>query len=143
MPDLRIGADLDLISTQSTRLGLDMDICPNRPFFVSATSSLGLEADVDPRLRTAGIHLAYNSPDCGTLGWSFEGRARREISVKNTKITELDLAIGVKSPETVLGTLSLRGGWRYSNILLINKPHETKIHLSAWLGDSYILLTDP
>ncbi len=134
-PNVRFGADLELVLTRSTRFGVDLDFYPDRPRFSSDVGPLGLVELETPRASSVGIHLAYNSPECGTLGWSFEGRARHDFRNSRTGLRELDLALGIKSPETALGTLSLRGGWRYTNIIMITNSIEANIHWSAIFGE--------
>ncbi len=141
-PRLRVGAGFDLILTRCTRFGVDTDYYPKKPSFASPTGPLEpVSVTFDsPRPVSIGVHLAYNSPDCGTVGWSFDGRVRHSFlpvfSVgSETRFTELELAIGLKSPELVTGTVSVRSGWRYRDIVMISDPFEAHIRWSALFGE--------
>ncbi|MEW6350649.1 MAG: hypothetical protein AB1646_16430 [Thermodesulfobacteriota bacterium] len=129
-PGFRVGAEVDLVSSASTRFGVDMDFYTSRPSFGPVVTDVGSAIIVGPRPVTAGVYLCYNPADCGTVGWSLEARARRSTRT-GTRINELELAVGLKSPEMVLGTVSVRGGIRYTDMSLVSDPFEANVQ---WLG---------
>jgi hypothetical protein len=47
----------------------------------------------------------------------------------------VDLAGGVKTPETVLGSVALRGGWRYTTVELANAGYDVNLNWSAIFGE--------
>jgi hypothetical protein len=137
-PAFYYGFDFDLYNTPSVRFGLDMDFYPERPTFSSGplpgivpvtSASIGA-----PRPSTAGVHLVWNPINCGSLQWSFETRARRSLRT-GSKIDEVEAATGFLSPNTVLGVVGLRGGYRYTNLELQGDRFNAKAHWSAWFGE--------
>jgi hypothetical protein len=137
-PGFYYGFDFDLYNTSSVRFGLDMDFYPERPTFnvrqlpgIVPATSISIAA---PRPSTAGVHLVWNPINCGTLQWSFETRARRSLRT-GSKIDEVEVATGFLSPQTVLGVVGLRGGYKYTNLELQGDRFDAKAHWSAWFGD--------
>lgn len=114
-PDVRIGGDLDLYERDGLRFGVDLDFSWQRPTFSFAGPAIGNGLIEWPRPVTVGLHLAYNPPKIGTVSSSFELRYRRPIRT-GTRIQEFDIAGGISMPRTVLGTSTLRGGWRYTSM---------------------------
>ena len=134
-PEFRLGGDLDLISTPSARLGVDIDFSLKHPFFEASSPALGVVAFQASRVETVGGHLAYNSPDCGTIGWSLEARARRYIKKRGTNLKEVELALGLR-PRKRFGTVSFRGGFRYTSVSLepglFRFPHNGMPSSAKW-----------
>ena len=129
-PEFHLGGDLDLMYTEPIRLGLDMDFYVARPEFRLEDPVLGAINIAAPRPATVGGHIVLNPVSIGRLSVSMEVRARRSIRT-GTRINEYEIAAGLKTPETVLGTVALRGGFRYSDIGL---EHEN-IHVDVqWKG---------
>jgi hypothetical protein len=137
-PEFHYGFDFDLYNTPCVRFGLDMDFYPRQPTFsvrqlpgIVAATSVSIVA---PRPVTAGLYFVYNPINIGSLQWSFETRARRSVRT-GTKIDEVEVATGVLTPETVLGEIGLRGGYRYTKLELQSDPYVTKARWSAWFGE--------
>jgi hypothetical protein len=137
-PGFYYGFDFDLYNTPTVRFGLDMDFYLERPTFtvgplpgVVPATSVNIAA---PRPSTAGVHLVWNPINCGSLQWSFETRARRSLRT-GSRIDEVEVATGLLSPNTVLGVVGLRGGYRYTNLELQGGQFVTKAHWSAWFGE--------
>ncbi|HMK34394.1 MAG TPA: hypothetical protein VK463_04950 [Desulfomonilaceae bacterium] len=133
-PNFHYGFDFDLLSAPCMRFGVNMDFYPTRPQFAVATTPFGPLSIVAPRPVTAGIQLVWNPLNWGTLSWSFEARARRSLRT-GSRIDEAEVATGVLSPQTVLGIVGLRGGWRYTNLQLQQDLFEVNTQWSGFFAD--------
>lgn len=117
-PVFRMGLDVDLYGDASFRVGLNCDINWDEPIFsVAAIPGRGALQIQWDRPVTAGLHAAYNPFGYGGLAISCETRVRLPIT-SDSRITEFEIAVGVRGPATLLGATSLRGGWRYTSIEL-------------------------
>jgi len=129
-PQFRLGADVDLFSRNGFRLGANLDGNLNHPVFTYSHPGHDPERVSLARPVTAGVHLAYNPFGTGGLSPSFETRARWPLR-QYSRLTEYEIAAGLKTPQTVLGRGALRGGWRYTEI----ECRERQKELSAkWSG---------
>lgn len=133
-PEFRLGGELDLWYTEPIRFGFDMDFYATRPSFKLDDPVLGRIFIESPRPATVGAHIALNPVSIGRLSVSMEGRARRCIRT-GTRINEYEIAAGLKTPETVLGTVALRGGFRYSDIGLEYDIHRVDAKWSGFFGE--------
>jgi hypothetical protein len=111
-----------------------MDFYATRPSFTLDDPVLGVVNIEAPRPATVGAHIALNPVSIGRLSVSMEGRARRSIRT-GTRINEYEIAAGLKTPETVLGTVALRGGFRYSDIGLEQNNHQVDVKWSGFFGE--------
>ncbi len=138
-PEFRIGADLDLVQRKGLRVGVNFDGSPwANPKFSFTRPGIGSESIVGGRPVSAGVHIAWNSPGWGGLAPSFEARARWPIR-EATKVTEYEVAGGLKGPATVLGTSALRGGWRYTHMSFSGHGREIKATWSGFFAE-YVFL---
>jgi hypothetical protein len=133
-PGFHYGFDFDLYKNSSTRFGLDMDFYRERPAFVVnrppgliPAISITVEA---PRPATAGVYFVTNPINLGSVSCSFETRARRSLRT-GSKIDEVEVATGLLTPQTVLGVVGLRGGYRYTNLEL---QHDQFVVEARWSG---------
>ncbi|MBI4962292.1 MAG: hypothetical protein HY913_03365 [Desulfomonile tiedjei] len=114
-PDVRYGADVDVLCNKGFRLGLNFDL--NRPdpnfSFALPNGTSGFLKSTLP--VTMGVHAAYNPTGYCGLSTSFEVRARWPIG-NGARVTEVEITGGVKAPTTIIGTSAVRGGWRYTEI---------------------------
>lgn len=129
-PPFRLGADVDFFSRNGLRLGADVDGSVNHPVFTYSHPQHAPERISFGRPLTAGVYLAYNPFGTGGLSPSLETRARWPVR-QYSRVTEYEIAAGLKTPQTVLGRGALRGGWRYTEI----ECRERQKELSAkWSG---------
>jgi len=114
-PDVRYGADVDLLSNKGFRAGINFDM--NRPdpnfSFSLPNGTSGFVTSTYP--ITMGVHAAYNPTGYTGLSSSFEARVRWPIGT-GARVTEAEITGGIKSPATIIGTSAVRGGWRYTEI---------------------------
>jgi hypothetical protein len=112
---IRLGADFDIFQRNRSRFGVDMDFDLYSPNFTESIQTLGGKSITGPAAVTIGIHGVYN-PVFFLWGVStmLEGRARWPLS--DTKVTDWELSAGLVSPETMLGTMALKGGYRRTRV---------------------------
>ncbi|MDQ7783705.1 MAG: hypothetical protein RDU20_12550 [Desulfomonilaceae bacterium] len=139
---IRIGGDVDFFSFYGARVGANIDLDLYRPIFTEAlqTDAGGKKIEGDSAL-TWGVHAMY-APVMSVYGVSgvFEVTARWPLL--GTSVTDLELAGGLKGPESVLGSAALRFGWRSTNLDFHDKQLfqgvvvDTRFdaHLSGWFG---------
>jgi hypothetical protein len=114
-PDIRYGADVDLLSNKGFRLGVNFDMNRPDPNFGFALPN-GISGFVKSTVPiTMGVHTAYNPTGYCGLSSSFEARVRWPIGA-GARITEAEITAGIKGPTTIIGTSAVRGGWRYTEI---------------------------
>ena len=114
-PEVRLGMDLDLADSYRLRFGLNMDWYMDSPRFSLGSSQIGNFAVDWPRPVTVGIHARFNTPNFGAMSGSFESRFRTSL-LTEVRMHEVDLAAGLTTPQTVIGTVGLRAGWRYTSM---------------------------
>lgn len=129
-PSARFGGDIDLIQGNGFRAGIDGDFIWEKP-----SLSIDLPGPADILIQwnrpgTAGIHASYNPPTWGGLSSTIEARCRLPLT-QESRVTEVELSAGVKSPETFLGTSGLRAGWRYSSFELRSASNDLDV---TWWG---------
>ncbi|MGB6067993.1 MAG: hypothetical protein WBG50_24570 [Desulfomonilaceae bacterium] len=112
---LRLGADLDIVQRCRTRFGVDMDFDLFAPDFTESVETPGGKSITGPAALTMGIHGVYN-PVMNFWGISplLEVRARWPVS--ETKVTDWEISAGLASPETMLGTMAITGGYRRTSL---------------------------
>jgi len=129
-PEFRIGADFDLVERNGLRAGVNADACTEDPTLSYSLAAGPVELRHWPKPFTVGVHAAWNPFGWGGLSSSLEVRYRWP-GKSDTRVNELELAAGVKAPQTVLGTTGVRGGWRYT-IMELNQPDfQSKVKWSA------------
>jgi hypothetical protein len=112
---IRLGADFDIVQQNRSRFGLDMDFDLYSPNFTESIQTPGGKSITGAAPITLGIHGVYNPVFCfWGVSTILEGRVRWPIS--QTKVTDWELSAGLVSPETMLGTMALKGGYRRTRI---------------------------
>lgn len=117
LPPGRWGFDVDFIDRPTLRVGANLDFYSMNVRFNARNTPVGRMHIEGGRPVTVGAHLVYNPIVCGTISGSFEARWRTGVT-RQCNIDEVELAVGLKSPQTILGTVGARGGWRYKEIRL-------------------------
>jgi hypothetical protein len=107
----RLGAELDLLQWDKSRAGLDVDYYLYSPLFTEAIQTAGGKHIAGETPVTVGIHGAFK-PRISYYGMcaSFEARARWPLT--GAQVTQWEVAAGVESAETFVGSIGLRGGYR-------------------------------
>jgi hypothetical protein len=122
---LRIGGDFDVLRWNRSRIGIDMDYDLYHPQ-LSVTSFLqpppGVAPPVSgaiiltgPTALTVGFHVVYN-PSYNLYGFSPVAEGRARWSILGSEVTDWQVAGGLKSPETVIGTMALQFGYRQTTV---------------------------
>lgn len=112
---LRLGADLDIFQRYKSRVGINLDYDLFQPSFNEAIETVGGKKISGPAALTLGVHAVYN-PSANYYGLSPVIEAVARWPILGTEVTDLELSIGVKSPETVLGSMALKGGYRRTDV---------------------------
>lgn len=112
---LVLGADFDVIQWNRTRLGIDVDYdvyTPSFTFPIPNNNSLKISGD---NAVTLGFHASYNP--LRTL-WGMSGIAelRARWPISETQVTDWEIAAGIASPSTVIGSWSLMAGYRNTRL---------------------------
>lgn len=129
-PEFRVGGDFDLVERYGLRAGVNADACTENPTLSYSLPAGPVELRRWPKPLTVGIHAAWNPFGWGGLSSSLEVRYRWPAK-SDTRVNELELAAGVKAPQTILGTTGIRGGWRYTVMELSQPDFQSKVKLSA------------
>ncbi len=112
---IRLGADFDIVQRNRSRFGIDMDFNLYSPNFTESIQTSGGKSITGSGPLTLGIHGVYNPVFCfWGVSTILEGRVRWPIS--DTKVTDWELSAGLVSPETMLGTMALKGGYRRTRV---------------------------
>jgi hypothetical protein len=114
-PAYRVGLDYDIIERSMFKVGLNADVNTESPSLEISHPSVPVSTMAFARPATWGAHVVVNPVDIGGLTASLEARGRRSLRT-GTRLDEVDLSLGFKTPATMLGAMGLRGGWRYTEI---------------------------
>jgi hypothetical protein len=133
-PLWRLGADFDIVNRPGLRFGLNLDWNPFYPTIQFSDLPLGTYNLTSDQPVSAGVHAVYNGLNFWGISPSAEGRCRVALS-ERSKINEVEVAGGLKGPETVGGALALRGGWRYSWLTLSDRAYVADMGWSALFGE--------
>ncbi len=135
IPMVRFGADFDLIQTPTLRIGVNTDYKHMSPYFrLTADSPFGARTLNSSRPLTAGCHIDYNPLEYGGVTGSFSARGRLSFR-KAIVLNQYEVAAGLRTPETVLGTVALRGGWRYTTVDFDSGLYEVRSSISGYFGE--------
>lgn len=115
---LRIGGDFDVLRWNRSRVGIDMDYDLYHPQLAVTQATLL----TGPSALTIGFHLVYN-PSYNLYGFTPVAEGRARWSILGSDVTDWEVAGGLRSPETVLGTMAIRSGYRH-----------TTVEFRDWLG---------
>jgi hypothetical protein len=112
---IRLGADFDVYQRNRSRFGVDMDFDLYSPNFTESIQTLGGKSITGPAAVTIGMHGVYNPVFCfWGVSTILEGRVRWPLS--DTKVTDWEVSAGLVSPETMLGAMALKGGYRRTRV---------------------------
>lgn len=132
LPTFRFGVDYDLISRPNFRLGLNLDVHEPRPQIKLNDPRVGGRYDINGgRPFTGGFHAEINPSNLGNMSASLFASYRMSLRT-SSKLDELEVAAGLRTPETMLGTLGLRGGWRFSRYNFQGSGLEIKSTMSGY-----------
>ena len=124
---LRLGGDFDVFQWGRSRVGVNMDYDLYAPNF-TASINQGNPASAGKQINgtaalTLGMHVVYN-PTFSVYGISGIGEARARWPIMGTEVTDWEVSAGLKSAETVLGSVALRSGYRRTSITF----HDTEVY---------------
>ena len=131
---IRLGADIDVYQWDMSRIGLNFDYDLYPMIFTEANETPGGVALRGKDVTTLGLHAVYNpiSTFYGVSG-VVEFRARWPLS--QTQVTEVEISAGVKTPETVLGAMSARAGYRSTSLELSGAGRTLDGILGGWFAE--------
>lgn len=131
---VRVGVDLDLVRKRTSRVGIDMDYQFYRPVFTQTISPQAAVQVSGDNPFTMGAHAVYN-PITNLWGLSGILEIGGRWTLVGASVTDMDASIGVKSPETVLGSVALKSGYRRTAIEFTDSQNNFETVLSGWFGE--------
>ena len=131
---VRIGGDLDLVRKRTSRVGLNMDYQFYAPVFTQTIFPQAAVKVIGDNPFTMGAHAVYN-PITNLWGISGILEIRGRWSVSGASVTDVDASIGAKSPETVLGSVAVKSGYRRTAIEFADTQNNFETVLSGWFGE--------
>ncbi len=140
---LRLGGDFDVVQWGRSRAGIDLDYDLFNPNFTANIYDANPGKQINGTAAlTIGTHIVYN-PTFTLYGVSGIAEARARWSVSGTELTDWEVSGGLKSPETVLGSVALEGGYRRTSIgfhdteVFNNVPASTDFNadIGGWFGE--------
>ncbi len=131
---VRLGGDLDLVRSKTSRIGLDLDYQLYVPTFTQTIRPAAAVIVAGDNPFTLGAHAVYN-PVRNLWGISGIFEIRGRWTVSGASITDMDASLGVKSPETVLGSVALKSGYRRTAIEFNDSQTTFDTVLSGWFGE--------
>jgi hypothetical protein len=133
-PGVRIGGDMDVAQWNLSRVGLNIDYDLLAPKFTETSETADGFRITGRESLTVGIHGVYNP---GAVYWGMspilEFRARWPVS--GAELTEVTLAAGAKAPETVLGSLAWKSGYRHTIIEFSGRRRTLNLTLDGWFSE--------
>lgn len=140
----RLGMDFDPLQWGRSRIGANLDYYLYQPRFIESIINTANNTDIssgDTPL-TLGFHVVL-IPSAAWNGVTgiFEGRA--SWSVFGTSTTDWEVSGGIKFPETVLGAVGLKAGYRYTHLDFKDEEFfngqevlgEFDIAFAGWFGE--------
>lgn len=143
---VQVGGEFDIVQRGRTRAGINLDWHIVQPMFNEGAQTLGGKLISGPTAVTLGAHAAYN-PTAWYCGFSPVAEARAVWPIAGTQVTDWEVSLGVKTPETVLGTTALMGGYRRTSIEFSDHRHQmwnniiVPTNLDVVLGGWFVELT--
>lgn len=139
----RLGGDFDIVQWYESRIGVNLDYDLRNAIFTESIYTAGGGKKLStPGPITIGAHVVL-TPNSGYLGVSPVVEARARWSVSGPPLTDWEVSAGLRSAETLLGSIALRGGFRSTSIdfqdnkSAINAPYPTRLDLvlNGWFGE--------
>ncbi len=112
---IALGVDFDIIQWNRTRLGIDLDYNLFSPTFTYPRAGSGWIKLSGQNAGTLGFHASYN-PLKTLWGLSAIAELRARWPISDTQVTDWEIAAGVASPNTVIGSWSLMAGYRNTRL---------------------------
>jgi hypothetical protein len=113
---IRLGADLDLLQGERSRLGVNIDWDQFSPLFSESIQTRGGAKLVGSAAATAGLHVLYFPPrQFYGVSAVLEARARWPLTGL-TSVTDIEISGGLKGPETAFGAVALKIGYRVTSL---------------------------
>ncbi len=133
----RIGADFDVLNWGRTRLGINVDQDLGSPVFTEAVFTAGggkkLQGDAP---FTAGVHGTFSPPGY-LFGISPIIEAKGMWPISGSELTGFEISGGISSAPTMLGSLSLQGGFIQTHLsftgqqLYFGNYYETELEVTT------------
>jgi len=127
---LRLGADFDVFQWGRSRVGVNMDYdlyVPNFTWNITDDNRASTAKQINGQAAlTLGVHAVYNPTYC-LYGISGVAEARARWPIMGAEVTDWEISAGLKSAETALGSVALRGGYRRTSISF----HDSEIYNSV------------
>jgi hypothetical protein len=130
----RVGGDVDIFQRNLSRVGFNIDYYIYSPIFTQSIRPQLANELIGQEPVTIGFHAIYN-PLNNLYGLSGIAEARARWSVGGTTVQDLELAAGVKAPETILGNVALRAGYRRTALEYIDARHTIDAVIAGWFGE--------
>ena len=143
---MRLGGDFDVLQWGRSRVGVNMDYDLYVPNFTASinqgNSALAGKQINGTAALTLGIHVVYN-PTFSLYSISGVGEARARWPILGTEVTDWEICAGLKSAETALGSVGLRGGYRRTSIAFhdtetfnnVGVSTEFDAAIGGWFGE--------
>jgi hypothetical protein len=134
----RQGADVDIFLGNKSRVGFNIDYSfygPKLKMFLSDSLDDQPGGFKGPQYSaTIGAHAVYN-PVWNIYGMSPIAEAWAHWPIGGTSLTDYEVSGGVKSAETVLGSIAVQAGYRWTSIDFSNyeNNHSDRVNVS-WGG---------
>ena len=113
---------------------MDVDVYGGRPTFAFNGPTIGNGEIVGELPATFGGHLVLNPISMGGLTVSLEGRGRSSFQT-GTKMNEFEVVAGLKTPDTVIGCVTLRAGYRHTEIEFAKDPDVVDVTWKGVVGE--------
>lgn len=133
LPDYRIGADIDLLSSPQLRLGINFDFNWQRPEFSATIPNAPQVRIVYPRPVTAGFHFHWSPTNIWSISPTVWMMYRHPI--RSADLKEFDVAAGIRLPETVFSNSAVRAGWNFREYSHESGGQEIIARFSGFYGE--------
>jgi len=140
---IRVGADVYLFQWRGLRVGINADYNLYRPIFSEGIrTGLGGKKIIGETPTTAGLHVFYG-PSVNFYDFSPVLEARCRWPVAGTELTDLEFSAGVNGPDTVLGSVALKFGYRSTSLEFPAVQHYNGVQVrtvfdalfTGWFGE--------
>lgn len=111
----RLGVDFDVYQWGDSRVGMNFDYDLQSPAFTEAIATIGGKRITGDPPVTGGLHVYWN-PKRYFFGVSGVLEAKARWPMVGTEVTEWELSGGIRSVQTALGAVVLKGGYRLTSL---------------------------
>ena len=113
---VRLGADVDIVQWERSRFGVNIDWDQFSPLFSESIQTHGGSKLVGAPAATFGLHAVYFPPrQFYGVSAVLELRARWPLT-GHTTVTDVEISGGLKGPETAIGAVALKLGYRVTSL---------------------------